>query len=214
MKKLVLAVATALVSLMAWAQTPEEILEKMTEAMNHDESEGMIMTVSMKVPILGTFGMRAYTLGDKSRVEMKAMGKELVTWSDGVTSWEYDSKDNTITIRLEKPGEPSDAQENMNMVNGVTEGYDVKLLKETDEAWFFRCDKQKTNKDKDDPKRIDISVYKGTYYLREMSTTMKGVTMIIKSIEFGVKEEDVTFDISRFKGAKIVDKRGEEKKQQ
>ncbi len=216
MKKLVMAVAAALVSLMAWAQTPHEILEKMSQAMDHDKSAGMAMTMDMKIPILGTYSVRTYTLGDKMRMDVTVKGKKQVVWEDGDIAYSYDSSKNTITVSEFKAqgggGESSEDDDGLGMALSVTKGYDVKLLRETDEYWAFRCNKRKDNTNKDAPKQIDLSVQKDSYFLREMKTSMRGVTVTMRDFVLGVKEEDVTFDINMYKDAKIVDKRGEEKK--
>ena len=218
MKKLVLTVAAALVSLMAWAQTPHEILEKMSRAMDHDKAVGMAMTMDMKIPILGTYSTRTYTLGDKMRMEVTAKGKKGIVWEDGNITYSYDATKNTITItefKAQGGGASSeDDDDGLGMALSVTKGYDVKLLRETDEYWEFRCNKRKDNTDKDAPKQIDLSVQKGSYFLREMKTSMKGVSVSMRDFSFDVTEEDVTLDISQYKDAKIVDKRVEEKKQQ
>ena len=215
MKKLVLTVAAALVSLMAWAQSPKEILDRMTKAMAESEAKGLAMTMDMKIPVLGTYSTRVQSLGDKSRVEVTLKGKKQIAWEEGNVTYAYDSSKNTLTItEIEMAGQSSEGEESLGLVKGVTEGYDVNLLQETDDYWEFRCNKSRNHPDKDAPKRMDISVWKDSYLLREMKTSMKGVTVTMKDVAIGVKEEDVTFDISRFKDAKIVDKRGEEKKQQ
>ena len=93
------------------------------------------------------------------------------------------------------------------MMDGITHGYDVVLEKETADVWYFLCKKQKTNKDKDAPKKMNVSVKKGTYALDRFQASMSGVTITIYDMSIGVKEEDVTFDISRYPNAKIVDER-------
>ena len=98
------------------------------------------------------------------------------------------------------------------MFSGVADGYDVFIKKDTDRAWYIQCKKSKTNTNKDDPKNMEIVVAKGTYMPVSLSAKMSGVTMTMKDISYGVKEADVTFDISKFPNATVVDKRGEEKK--
>ena len=98
------------------------------------------------------------------------------------------------------------------MFSGVADGYDVSIKKDTDRAWYIQCKKSKTNTNKDDPKNMEIVVAKGTYMPVSLSAKMSGVTMTMKDISYGVKEADVTFDISKFPNATVVDKRGEEKK--
>ncbi len=96
----------ALFALIAWvipalAQTPEEILSRMEEAVSQHESDGVVMTIDIKIPLLGTLSTTAWSLGDK----------------------------------------------------------------------------------------------------------MSGVTTTIRNVSFGVTEEQVTFDMSKYPGAKVVDKR-------
>ena len=63
---LVLAVAAV-----AWAQTPEEIISQMENVMRQHEAEGVVMTMDMKIPILGTFSTHVWTRGDRTRAEME-----------------------------------------------------------------------------------------------------------------------------------------------
>lgn len=216
MKKYYFLLLAMLMGLTVTAQTPHEILEKMSRAMDYDKSVGMAMTMDMKIPILGTYSTRTYTLGDKMRMEVTAKGKKGIVWEDGNIAYSYDASKNTITItefKAQGGGGSTDDDDGLGMALSVTKGYDVKLLRETDEYWEFRCNKRKDNTNKDAPKQIDLSVRKGSYFLREMKTSMRGVTVTMRDFVLGVKEEDVTFDINQYKGAKIVDKRGEEKKE-
>lgn len=207
MKKFLLVLAAALTAFVAVAQTPEEILEKMDQAMEKGEAEGMVMTMTMKIPVLGSFPTKMYSLGKNSRAEVKAMGRQLILWEDSGTTWTYDKKKEEITIEYDGPDSSSDAQEGLGMLDGVEDGYDLKLQKETADSWLIICKKSKGNTNEDDPKKIEIAVYKGSYILKEMRASMKGVTMIINDVKFGVKEKDVTFDASQFPNATIIDKR-------
>lgn len=207
MKKFLLVLAAALTAFVAVAQTPEEILEKMDQVMEKGEAEGMVMTMTMKIPVLGSFPTKMYSLGKKSRAEVKAMGRQLILWEDNGTTWTYDKKKEEITIEYDGPDSSSDAQEGLGMLDGVEDGYDLKLQKETADSWLIICKKSKGNTNEDDPKKIEIAVYKGSYILKEMRASMKGVTMIINDVKFGVKEKDVTFDASQFPNATIIDKR-------
>ena len=200
----------ALVVLVAWAQTPEEILAKMSEVMDEKEKDGMAMTMDMKIPIMGTMSMRMYTLGKKSKMETTLKGHLVIMWDDGKAIRTY--ADNQITVEDSTSGgdSSSEADENLGLAKSVTEGYDVKLVKETADAWYFACKKQKTNKEKDAPKNIDLSVWKDSYCLREMNTSMKGVKLTLRDVTYNITEEDVTFDESRFPDAEVVDKRKHE----
>jgi hypothetical protein len=72
------------------AQTPEEVVERMTAELGKGDSLGMSFDFVMSIPILGEFRTTNYTLGDKMRIEMFEEGKRTINWSDGVTDWEYD----------------------------------------------------------------------------------------------------------------------------
>ena len=172
--------------------------------MNAHEKEGVIMTVDLKLLIVGTTTSKSYMLGDKTRVEMKMMGVQIITWSDGEKDWTYISKDNTLTIEKSK-GDASEAGDT-EMFSGITDGYDVTLKKETADAWYFLCKKSKSNKEKDDPKTIDLVISKKNYYPLSLKASVSGMTMTMREISFGVTEADVTCDPSKFPGVKIIRK--------
>lgn len=206
MKRLMTFLSAVAFAVVAFAQTPEEIIAKMEAEIDKHEAEGIIMTIDIKIPILGTMTTKAYTLGDKMRVEGSMMGVNLVTWTDGVTEWTWDSKKNEIEIKKEDPkkkAEEADAA----MFSGITDGYDVTLKKETADAWYFLCKKSKANTDKDDPKSMDLVVAKGTYYPVSLKAKLSGVTMTLRDVSFGVTEQQVTFNPKDYPTATIVDKR-------
>ncbi len=189
------------------AQTPDEIIARMNQEQKRFDSEGMSMIMEIKFPIIGTFGTTIYMLGDKYKMITEVKGNLTTHWSDGVTDWEYDSSDNEITIEKAKPSGKGEAESNMKMLEGVTDGYDVKLTKETDEAWYFHCKKSKSNKDKSDLKAMDLVVSKATYLPLSVKAKENGITVILRDFAVGVSEKDVTFDQADYPGAKIVDKR-------
>lgn len=189
------------------AQTTEEILEKMDRQMERFDAEGVSMVMDMKLPILGTFSTKMYLLGDKYKATIDVKGELSMTWSDGVTDWDYDVNKNEITIKNSKRSQATDAGSNMKTLNRVTEGYDVKLKKETDDAWYFRCTKSKTNTKKDDPKKMDLVVSKTTYLPISTSVSEKMVTVTMRDFAIGVSEETVTFDPSKYPNATIIDQR-------
>ncbi|MDT3366879.1 MAG: hypothetical protein LIQ26_06380, partial [Bacteroidota bacterium] len=145
--------AAALWSVAALAQTPMEIIDRMEAELNkHDDSEGVRMTIDLKVPIVGTMTSRCYTLGDKARMEVKMAGMSIITWTDGVTEWTYTDKTNTVTIK--KAGVDSEPEGDMDLFDGITDGYNVSLRKEDAKAWYLLCKKSRANKDKDAPKSL------------------------------------------------------------
>ncbi len=205
MKKALSFLASILFAVVSFAQTPQEIVSRMEEEMNKHENDGVAMTVDLKIPILGTVSSKTYAIGEKARIEAEMMGVAIITWTDGVTDWTYDSKSNEIEIK--KSGASSSNEGDAEMFSNITEGYDVTLSKETADAWYFQCRKSKGNTNKDDPKNIDLVVAKGTYYPVSLSAKIKGITMTMRNLSFGVDEKMVTFNASDFPDARIVDKR-------
>ena len=208
MKKIIAIISFIALATSAMAQTAEEIITRMDAEMSkHNESEGFAMTMDMKIIFIGTISSRSYILGDKMRIEANRDGKDFVTWSDGKTEWSYDSEKNEIEITNAKPKEKSEAESDTKMFTGITEGYDVKIDKETPTEWHIRCKRSKSNPDKDAPKKMDLVVAKGTYWPVSLSTSVTAATVTMRDLSFGVTEKQVTFDEKDYPGVKIVDKR-------
>lgn len=208
MKKLFSIIAFIAMAAVAVAQTPEEIISRMeAEMAKHDEKEGLAMTLEMKIPILGTFSSRNYTLGDKYRIEVSEDGKQTITWSDGQTDWNYDSEKNEIEIKKHEVKEKTETEGDAKMFNGITDGYDVKLDKETSDTWQFLCKRSKSNPDKDAPKKMTLVVAKGTYMPVSLSASVSLMSITMRDLSYGVTEEQVTFNPEDYPNAIIVDKR-------
>ena len=208
MKKLIAIISFIALATTAMAQTAEEIVSRMNaEISKHNESEGFAITMDMKIILVGTISSRSYILGDKMRIEANKDGKDFVTWSDGKTEWSYDSETNEIEIKNAKPKEKSDKDSNTKMFKDVTEGYDVRIDKETATEWHIRCKRSKSNPDKDAPKRMDLVVAKGTYWPVSLTTSVTAASVTMRDISFGVTESQVTFNEKDYPGVKIVDKR-------
>lgn len=208
MKKLIAIISFIALATTAMAQTAEEIVSRMNaEISKHNESEGFAITMDMKIILVGTISSRSYILGDKMRIEANKDGKDFVTWSDGKTEWSYDSETNEIEIKNAKPKEKSDKDSNTKMFKDVTEGYDVRIDKETATEWHIRCKRSKSNPDKDAPKRMDLVVAKETYWPVSLTTSVTAASVTMRDISFGVTESQVTFNEKDYPGAKIVDKR-------
>ena len=208
MKRILVLLTAFVLAVAAYAQTAEEIIAKMDEAMSQvSEGNGFRMTMDMKIPILGTMSTNAWTLGDKMRLEAKMMGKQLITWQDGETDWTYDADENTITIENQDKTKESDEKENMKMFQSATEGYDVPIAKENADSWTIKCKKNRSNTNKDDPKNMEIVVAKGTYYPMSLSAKVDMVTVTMRNLQFNVSEKDVTFNKADYPGATVIDKR-------
>ena len=191
-----------------FAQTPEEVVERMTAELNKSDSLGMTFDFVMSIPILGTFGSTNSVLGDKMRIEIVEKGKKNISWDDGTTSWEYDSEANEVKITNSKPKENAEKSGNMGLVKGATDGYDLSFDKKTDDkVWYIKCKKNKSNKDKDDPKRMDLAVSKADYSAIYLRTKSSGIGISMENFKIGVTEEQVTFNPADFPGVKIIDER-------
>ena len=208
MKRILALLTACVLAVAAYAQTAEEIMAKMEEVMNQvGEDSGLRMTMDIKIPILGTMSSKAWSLGDKMRMEAEMMGKKIITWQDGKTEWTYDVEDNKITIENQDQAKKSDEKENMEMFQNATEGYDVSIAKENATSWTIKCKKNRSNTNKDDPKNMEIVVAKGTYYPVSLSAKVDMVTVTMRDLGFNVTEKDVTFNKADYPGATIIDKR-------
>ena len=206
-KRLISIFAALFAAIALFAQTPEEIIARMNQETDRFDKEGVSMVMDMKIPLLGTFSTKMYTLGDKYKGVLDVKGNVTQIWSDNVTTWSYDEAKNELTITNASPSEDNKAESNVQTLNGITDGYDVNLKKETDEAWYFVCTKNKANTKKDDPKKMDLVVSKSTYLPLSTSIKEKGVTVTLRDFSLGIKEEDVTFDPSMYANAVVIDKR-------
>lgn len=207
MKRFIALLAACVLAVAAFAQTPEEIIDKMEETMSKLEVDGIVMAMDIKIPILGTMASKAWNKGDKTRIEGSIMGKKIVTWIDGDTEWEYNSDEKQVRIRHHDTSKQTQEQSNAKLFDAITEGYDVFLDKETATAWHIRCKKNKNNKEKDDPKTMDLVVAKGTYYPVSLSAKVSGISVKLYDLGFEVTDKQVTFDPADYPGVTIIDER-------
>jgi hypothetical protein len=63
------------------------------------------------------------------------------------------------------------------------------------------------NKDKDDPKRIDLAVSKATYLPVYLKTKTEGVSVTMENFKIGVDEAFVSFNPADYPNVKIIDER-------
>lgn len=206
MRKQLLSIVTVFaLCAVASAQTPEEIIRNMDKAMAAGGDNGLSMVMEIKIPIVGTASSTLYILGDKARTETELMGHKMITFSDGVTEYEYDTVDNKLTIKDAKPNvnDGSEAE----LFSGILESYDVTLSKETDDAWYLLCKKSKNNKEKEDPDKLDLVVSKATNLPISLSTKVSGVKMVLRDVKVGVDEKLLSFNPADYPDAKIVDNR-------
>lgn len=207
MKKIISFIVALGWAVMAFAQTPEEIISRMEQVMAEHEKDGIIMTMDIKIPILGTASTTTYILGDKFKMKGTVAGTDVITWVDGTTNWIYSPKENKITITRADEKKSAEKSSDTEMFSGITEGYDVSISEETDKVWKILCKKSKDNKEKDDPKTMNLVVAKGTFYPVSLSAKMSGITMTMRDLSYGVTEAQVTFNPADYPDATIEDKR-------
>ena len=207
MKRWIGLLAILTLSLSSLAQTPTEIISRMEEEMNKHEKDGISLTMDVKIPIVGSISTLTHTKDKKARMEAEVKGVRVITWIDGENQWIYNTKDNEVVIEKTDPTKADKDGGDAAMLTGIADGYDVSISKETPQAWYLLCKKSKDNKDKDDPKTMDLVVAKGTYYPVSLSAKLSGVTLTLRDISFGVTEKQVSFNAADFPDVKITDKR-------
>lgn len=207
MKKTVFCIVAALTLMVtAFAQTPEEIIKKMDQAFAPAETEGLAMTLDLKIPIVGTSTTYMYTIGKKERSETTIMKHKIITFMDEDTIWEYNTVSNELKIKDALHIESAGGSE-ADLFSGILEGYDVTLKEETDDEWHLLCKKSKNNTEKEDPSKMDLVVSKTTNLPVSLTTKVSGVTIVMHDIKIGIDEKYVTFDPADYPDAKIVDER-------
>ena len=159
--------------------------------------------------------MRAYQLDDKGNavdsidystdIEFKQANSKAV-YGTG-TQWDYDVIKNEIVITNVDKKKDSKTEGDAELFKGICDGYNVSLDKETDKFWFIKCKKSKNNMEKDDPKTMDLIVEKGTYNPKSLSAKLKGITITMRDLAYGIPESRVTFNPADYPTATIVDKR-------
>lgn len=208
MKKFIISTIFLALSLTAFAQTATEIVERMDKKISaFDEKDGVGFVMEMKIPILGTFSAKTESRGDKLRMEMQKGDVHSINWSDGTTQWDYDVIKNEIVITNVDKKKDSKTEGDAELFKGICDGYNVSLDKETDKFWFIKCKKSKNNMEKDDPKTMDLIVEKGTYNPKSLSAKLKGITITMRDLAYGIPESRVTFNPADYPTATIVDKR-------
>jgi len=206
MKKFFALFATLALTVAAFAQTPEEIIQRMDEATTRFEADGFSADLDIKV-FLFTVKSKMFTRGDKARIETGILSEKLIVWTDGKTEWTYDSTDKTVTIKDEDASGDSDA-DSADLLKDITAGYDVSLRKQTATQWHIRCKKSRSNTDPDDPKSMDLVIDKNTCLPVSLTASMKEGTIVLHDFQFGnVSEAQVTFRPEDYPDVKIVDER-------
>lgn len=206
MKRIVLIIAAFLAAFGLSAQTPEEIIKRMDAALDKAAENGTAFTFIMDIPILGKASTRVYSLGDKVKMEVGMMGEVNEAWIDGNTSWIYDKTSNELIANAVNKSDDA-AADAMSAFQGITDGYNVSLEKETNDTWYLLCKKSRKNKNKDEAKKMYLAVSKGSYMPVYLRMKAKGIGMSIENIKPGVDPEVVAFSLDKFPGAKIKDQR-------
>ncbi len=208
--KRILCFAIAFVCVtLTFAQTGLEIVNNMNRMMSDRKSEGLCVTIDVKIPIVGTVVTRTYSNGSKTRLEIESSKINLITFMEDSTQWSYNAENNVVIItNLKIGGSPSETQGmDVSMFDDITEGYDISVKSQNAVKWELVCKKKRSNKDDDAPKTINLEVRKGTFEPISMSTKMMGINCTMHHFIFGVTENKVTFNPDDFPGVNIVDQR-------
>lgn len=208
---LLIALCGFLGSAALWGQTAtvEEILSRMEEQVGKAPAQGYSTTLTLKLPIVGEVSSENYVFGDKMKTEIRKDDVHSITWIDGTTKWDYDpaKKEIVISNYTAKTPEEGDDDDDLKFVNAISDGYDGKITKETDEAWYMTFKKSRDNKDKDAPAKEEVVISKKTY-LPILVSAKKGIVSIkIADFKLGVSEEDVTFNLDDYPDATVIDNR-------
>ena len=187
------------------AQTPEEIVEKMMAQMDRGNVEGFSMDLNMKMPIVGTIRSHNSVSGDRLKSEVRSKEKNSIVWSDATTKWTLNPATREVTI--ENKSASDSGNYGVKSFDNLAEGYKLTLKKETEEAWYIVCKKRSSNKNKDDAKKMELTVSKDTYLPICLSTKTLLVSVSIENYALGVTEESVTFDPAAYPGVILIDKR-------
>ena len=202
---LIIALAFAAFAMPVAGQNAKEIVDRMNQELDKGDELGTAVTFDIQIPIIGLASTRIKTLGKQSRAELDMKGEKGIIWIVNDTSWTYTPKDNKIEIALVKNGDNSTKE--TEMLNDITSGYDVSLVKETEDSWEILCKKSKSNTSKDDASKMELVVSKKNYLPISLKAKTKGITMTLRDFSLGVSKADVTFNPSAYKGVIIVDKR-------
>ena len=93
MRRLVSVLAAIALSIVAFGQSAEEVVQRMEKAMAGHEAEGAVVGMDMKIPIIGTVTTKTWIVGDKMRTEGGAAGVKFTSWQDETTIWTLTEKD-------------------------------------------------------------------------------------------------------------------------
>lgn len=210
MKKTLCLLCALAWAMTAFAQTGLEIVNRMNQRITDRKSEGIGMSVDVKIPILGTVTTKTYSLGNKRRLEIESSKINVITFIEDTLQWSYvpGSKEVALTnIRLGGGGVSDNHGMDVGMFDDIPEGYDITIKSQNSVKWELLCKKKKSNKDDDYPKNITLEVRKDTYEPISMNTKMMGINCSMHHFIFGVSESKVTFNPDDYPGVKINDQR-------
>lgn len=206
MKRILLIAAIIASAITANAQTPSEIVTRMSQELAKGDTLGQAFDLVLNIPIIGKAGGRTWLLGDSYKIIVLGKEDSPVSWYNSDTEWKYDPTENTVTIKNHTKSSGSKDGE-VKHLEGLDKDYDLKIDREDAKAWYMTGKKSKTNTKKDDPKKIELAVSKATYLPIYHRCKEKGITVSLENVVIGVTEEEVTFDPAKYPGVKIIDER-------
>ena len=209
--KRILCFAFALVCATAIsAQTGLEIMNRMNQRLSDRKSEGMGVSVDVKIPILGTVTTKTYSLGNKSRLEVVSSKINTITFIDDTLQWTYIPGSTQVALTNIHSGRANESNGpgmDTGMFDDIPDAYDITIKSENSVKWELLCKRKKSVKDDDYPKNMTLEVRKDTYEPISMNTKMMGINCTMHHFIFGVSESMVTFNPDDYPGVQISDQR-------
>ena len=210
MKKTLCLLCALVWAMTALAQTGLEIVNRMNQRLSDRKTEGIGVSVDLKIPVLGTVTTKTYSLGRKRRLEIESSKMNIITFIDDTLQWSYVPGSSEVALTNIQIGKvnPSDTPGmDVGMFDDIPEVYDITIKSQNSVQWELLCKRKKSNKDDDYPKNMTLVVRKETYEPISMNAKMMGINFSMHHFIFGVSESKVTFNLEDYPGVKINDQR-------
>ena len=194
----------------AFAQTGQEIVERMNQRFSERKADGICLSVDVKIPILGTVTTKTYAYGNKRRMDVETSDINTITFIDDTLQWTYIPGTSEVALTNIKVGNTNTSNEpgmDEGMFDDIPGNYDITIKSQNSVKWELQCKRKKAIKDDDLPKAVTLEVRKDTYEPISMSTKVMGINCTMHHFIFGIPESKVTFNLDDYPGVTINDQR-------
>ena len=192
-----------------------EVLKKSQEKMSSPLGTEIEMTIDVTLMVkLTGMTIKCSEKNNKMRLfmESKVMGQELMveTGFDGQQEWRYmhrkddeDGKAKRDTLTITKTTQKPKNEHSVDF--GIYKEYKVAKMKL--DGQYYEITFTKPVK-KDSPNKVVMKIDKDKYYFHEMTTKVKGATMImkLKKIKVGISDDVFKLDLKKYPNAVVVRK--------